>query len=272
MQYKEIEISKISVSYNSRSAIKKDDLADLMQNIKEQGLLQPVGVVEKKGKYSLIFGNRRLQAFKKLGRSTIPAYISDKELSETEMILKNAAENIIRKDITMIELGKIALDLHTKEGTSAGEVAAALSITPRRVKNAIRVIQRAPKHIQEMIGYYNIGASGSNKKGKIPPTIINNIYSSRITTEQMNELAEYCRTSESNSLKVSKIIEFIKKGMTVKEAVNTVSDFYFITIDLIADKEKLDKIKKTYKSISMYVTSVLNGDAPACKGLFISKE
>jgi ParB/RepB/Spo0J family partition protein len=272
MQYKEIEVEKIKTRYNSRSIIRKDDLASLMLNIRENGLLQPVGVVAKNGEYELIFGNRRVKAFKMLGIKTIPAIISEKEISEMDAILKNAAENIIRKELSPIELGKIALDLKEKFNMSDGEIAAALSVPTRRIKLAIVIIQKAPKHIQDMIGYYNTGMSRSNRKGKVPPSIINSIYSSKINKDQMNELVEYCKKSESIGLKITQIIETIKNGLSVKEAIKATEDFQFVNLHMIADKEEIKKIKKNHASLARYIALIIEGKLPSHEGLFYIKE
>lgn len=271
MQYKELDISKIKVKYNSRSTIKKDDLADLMQSIKENSLLQPVGVMKKGDKYELLFGNRRLQSFKKLGRTTIPAIITDREISEADAILMNATENIVRKKISVIELGKIALDLKEQFNMSNGEIAVALSIPPRRIKTALDIIRRAPKEIQDMIGYYNTGVSGANRQGKIPPSVINKIYSSRLTKEQAAELVEYCRKTEAVGNQISQIIELIKNGLSIKEAITTAENFRYVEARLVVDKGEYDKIKSEHKSFSRYINKIIEGELPSHPGLIVNQ-
>jgi ParB family chromosome partitioning protein len=78
------------------------DLQALADSIKEIGLLQPIGI---DAGYRLVFGERRLRAFKLLGRSTIPV-----RFVNLDSLLKGEhAENEFRKDFTVserVEIGK----------------------------------------------------------------------------------------------------------------------------------------------------------------------
>lgn len=78
------------------------DLQALADSIKEIGLLQPIGI---DASYRLVFGERRLRAFKLLGRSTIPV-----RFVNLDSLLKGEhAENEFRKDFTVserVEIGK----------------------------------------------------------------------------------------------------------------------------------------------------------------------
>jgi hypothetical protein len=72
MRIEDVPISQIKVGPRFRHDY--GDLDAPAQNIKERGLLQPIGL---NSYYSLIFGERRLHACEQLGWTTIPAVISD---------------------------------------------------------------------------------------------------------------------------------------------------------------------------------------------------
>lgn len=78
------------------------DIPGLASSISEIGLLQPIGI---DAGYRLVFGERRLKAFRHLGRDTIPA-----RFVNLESLLKGEyAENEFRKDFTVserVEIGK----------------------------------------------------------------------------------------------------------------------------------------------------------------------
>lgn len=78
------------------------DIPALAQSIEEIGLLQPIGI---DSGYRLVFGERRLRAFRHLGRDTIPA-----RFVNLDSLLKGEyAENELRKDFTTserVEIGK----------------------------------------------------------------------------------------------------------------------------------------------------------------------
>jgi len=73
----------------------------LAQNIKENGLLNPVIVRKANGAYQLIDGHRRAEAVKILGYKTIDSIV--KEMSEREAQVMTVVGNLQRKDLFNIE-------------------------------------------------------------------------------------------------------------------------------------------------------------------------
>ena len=96
---KDLPIDKIEVSEdNVRHTKRKAGLEDLKDSIKKYGLIQPVVVIEKGGKYDLIVGQRRYLAFLELGKTTIPAFIIE-PLDKTSRTIVSFGENIQRKKL-----------------------------------------------------------------------------------------------------------------------------------------------------------------------------
>ncbi|MEO9484936.1 MAG: ParB/RepB/Spo0J family partition protein [Ekhidna sp.] len=100
----EIEISKIETNpWQPRTDFDEDALNDLAESIKVQGIIQPITVRALSEKeFQLISGERRLQASKKAGLKTIPAYIriaDDQQMLEMALI-----ENIQRENLNAIEI------------------------------------------------------------------------------------------------------------------------------------------------------------------------
>ncbi|MEP0987259.1 ParB/RepB/Spo0J family partition protein [Ekhidna sp.] len=100
----EIDIAKIETNpWQPRSDFDEDALNDLAESIKVQGIIQPITVRALSEKqFQLISGERRLQACKKAGLKTIPAYIriaDDQQMLEMALI-----ENIQRENLNAIEI------------------------------------------------------------------------------------------------------------------------------------------------------------------------
>jgi ParB family chromosome partitioning protein len=76
-QYGEIPVDAVSPNPRQpRSVFDEEALAELVDSIKEVGLLQPVVVrPTAKDRYELVMGERRLRAVKAAGLATIPAII-----------------------------------------------------------------------------------------------------------------------------------------------------------------------------------------------------
>ena len=107
----EIPIAAIQVSDRYRKEF--GDIAGLAASIESLGLLQPIGVDPDR---RLVFGQRRLQAFKHLGRTTIPARVID-----LAIVLAEHAENEIRKDFTVSERVEIGKALEQELGKRQGQ-------------------------------------------------------------------------------------------------------------------------------------------------------
>lgn len=109
----ELKIADIKVGNRYRKDM--GDLTSLAESIREEGLLQPIGVTEK---LELVFGERRLRAHKDiLKRKTILARIVD----VTSIIQGEYAENEVRKDFTPSERVAIAKAIERQIGNRRGQ-------------------------------------------------------------------------------------------------------------------------------------------------------
>jgi ParB family transcriptional regulator, chromosome partitioning protein len=77
------------------------DVEDLANSIMQKGLLQPIIVRVKEGKYQIVAGNRRVQACKNVGWRKIACHIV--ELSDKDAFEVSLVENIQRKSINPLE-------------------------------------------------------------------------------------------------------------------------------------------------------------------------
>jgi ParB-like nuclease domain len=83
------------------------DIDSLAQSINETGLLQPVGITPDN---KLIYGSRRIEAYKRLGRTEIPVIIIPLE----DIIKGELIENTARKDFTFSERQTILQEIEAR--------------------------------------------------------------------------------------------------------------------------------------------------------------
>lgn len=97
-----IRIDQIVIGERAR----KDygDLTDLMDSIRQVGLLQPVGLAPGN---RLLFGGRRLEACRRLGWESIPFVRPETREDALSLLKAERDENTCRKDMTLSELVKI---------------------------------------------------------------------------------------------------------------------------------------------------------------------
>lgn len=102
----QLPLDKIQTNpFQPRFEFDKHALQKLAESIKEVGLLQPISVREVgHDKYQIVAGERRYQACKLLGKSTIDALITQTE--DSELAILALAENIDRQDLSDFEIGQ----------------------------------------------------------------------------------------------------------------------------------------------------------------------
>jgi len=89
--------------YQPRSQFNEKALQELSLSIKAHGIIQPITVRQlSRNKYQVIAGERRLQASKKAGIKTIPAYV--RTADDSQMLQMALIENIQREDLNSIEI------------------------------------------------------------------------------------------------------------------------------------------------------------------------
>lgn len=150
--YREINIEDIDVDPNQpRRDFQAESLAELASSIKEQGLLCPILVrVADGGTYRLIAGERRLRAYKLLGRETIPAVV-DSAANDSAALPKQLVENLQRVDLNPLERASAIVSLRDRSRLSVRDIAAKLGISKSLVQRSLEV-SALPEDLKEALG------------------------------------------------------------------------------------------------------------------------
>lgn len=141
----EIPIDEIKVNRRMRRT-DEERIKDLAESIKNIGLLHNISIATKNGSYVLLSGLHRLEAFKILGRSSIPATVrqSNKHIDELIEVEENlvrselnaiqTAEHIIKREELLIALGKKAVvgnNQYTEDKITNEDLARQMGYTKR---------------------------------------------------------------------------------------------------------------------------------------------
>ena len=250
----EIEISKTKTIENSRLNLEdNENMASLMQSIKQHGLKQPIGVYTNGTYYFVIWGHRRLEACKKLGWNTIPAII-EKQMDGKQQLIINTIENIQREDITPFELGRVCFILKDNKLTNS-EIAARLNILKGQVKNVLLLFNRLPeKHKDNVISMYK---NTKDKRGKIPVNTMTMILRSNeakfLSEEKLDEVMEVVRMNELDWYQTDALLRTMKTDSINAEGALLVikSVKIFGVKRLTLKNEVYDKLRKKYFGKSM---------------------
>lgn len=263
---KVIPIDNIQAMRNIRTDI--GDVSELMNDIRENGLMHPMGIWKDKTDktqdnediYYIVYGHRRFEALKKLGRKTLvvdkEVRILDSNLAIQDVIIMNISENIHRLDNTPAELGKACSDLR-KMGLSIGEISSRLNITKPKIITALRILAKAPEEIKESIGYIH---GRENKKGKISASAADVILRLRVKQKDINELFDYAKKEELGAKEVNLIGKMMGSGNSLKESLKLKEQYVVKSIDLVCNKEELEKLEKEGTGILAYTRAALKGE------------
>ena len=127
-QSNEIDIDLISPNPNQpRTNFKKEELEELGESIKRNGLLQPILVRKTGDRYEIIAGERRWQACKNIGLEKIPVHIKKMTQSEVAQAVSKGRSTIANA-LRLLELPEDAQQLLYEERITAGHARAILSV------------------------------------------------------------------------------------------------------------------------------------------------
>lgn len=139
-----IEIPIQSVELNprqSRREFNEDEISELAQSIREQGVLQAINVrpsSEKSGRYELIAGERRLRAAAEAGLETIPAILRD--FSDQKSLEASIVENVQRVDLNPVEEALAYQALVTEFKLNQTEISKISGKNRSTISNALRLL------------------------------------------------------------------------------------------------------------------------------------
>ncbi len=134
--------------FQPRENFEKEAMDELVQSIREKGIIQPILVRPKGELFELIAGERRLRAANILQLKEIPAII--KEVDDRDSLEIALIENIQRKELNPIEEARAYQYLIEKFNLTQDEVSVILGKSRVSVTNTLRLL-KLPSEVQEEI-------------------------------------------------------------------------------------------------------------------------
>jgi ParB family transcriptional regulator, chromosome partitioning protein len=113
-------------------------LDDLVESIRQHGIIQPLIVRAVNGKLELIAGERRWRASGKLGLTTVP--VIEREASDRDVLEMALIENLQREDLNPMEEAKGYVRLAKEFTLKQDEIAGRVGKSRASVANAMRLL------------------------------------------------------------------------------------------------------------------------------------
>ena len=154
-----------------RRDFNEEALQSLADSIRESGLLQPLLVVERGGRYQIVAGERRFRAARMAGLTQVPCIV--KEMTPEEQMEAALIENIQREDLNPIEEATGVRQLMDACNYTQEQVAKRLGKSRPAVANLLRLLS-LPQVIQDDVtagrisaGHARVLAGVENEKRQI---------------------------------------------------------------------------------------------------------
>lgn len=231
-----IPLDKIKCGkFQPRFDIENQEIDELVESIKEVGVLQPVVVRPSENCYELIAGERRVRASVKAGLKEINAVIcalSDREAAEVALV-----ENIQRRNLHFLEEAEGFQNLIEHFHLTQSEVAQKMGLSQSTIANKIRLLKLDQK-VREKI--YQLKLSERHARALLELDDINS---------QMEAL-EY---AEKNEIKVRDWETIIKAEKTKK------SDKIISREIKKRKKQNKQNIKPIVNDLRLFINSLEQG-------------
>ena len=181
--------------FQPRKKFNIEKIKDLANSIKEAGMIQPVIVYKKDGKFYLVVGERRWRAVQYLKWKKIPAIIKD--VSSDDVMIGALVEIIQREDLNAIEVSEGIESVMKKSGLNQENISKKIGMKRSTLTNLLRLL-------------------------KLPEAIKQGVISNEITQGHARAILSL----NSNDDMLEAFSKVLKKKLSVRQTESFVKKFY----------------------------------------------
>ncbi|MBR3676638.1 MAG: ParB/RepB/Spo0J family partition protein [Alphaproteobacteria bacterium] len=223
----EVKVTDIRpCAFQPRTNFDGEALQSLCDSIKEKGILQPLLVRSKNGKYELIAGERRWRAAQMAGLERVPVII--KELSDQETLEIALIENLQRENLSAIEEAEgLNRLMHEYEYTQdvLGKV---IGKSRSYIANSLRLLS-LPEEVRRMIAENKLSAGHARALVGLPNAVelAKRIIAKGLSVRQTEQLIADLKNKKTRKLAekimdadLNKIIADLEQKLQLKVKIN----------------------------------------------------
>ncbi len=191
-----------------RRSFPEEAMTQLSASVKEQGILQPLLVVEQPGgRYRIVAGERRWRAARQAGLATVPCMVRDMDMIRQMEV--SLIENLQREDLNPMEEAAAIRALMQQCGYTQETVAARLSKSRPVIANLLRLLT-LPKEVAQMVregqlsaGHARVLAGLDREEDKV--ALARETLAKGYSVRQLEQLAALRREAESHGQAAHKV-------------------------------------------------------------------
>jgi len=183
--------------FQPRKDFQPEELDELANSIRENGLLQPLMVRPSpggRGRWELVAGERRFRAVSQLGWEEVPALV--REVDDQTLLVLALVENLQREALGPLEEAEGYRVLGDSFGLTQGEIAKAVGKDRSTVANTVRLLQ-LPLSVRKLL------AEGTLTAGHVRPLL---------GIEDQVRAGEIARTAAREGWSVRQVEDTVRMG------------------------------------------------------------
>ncbi|GEL07568.1 nucleoid occlusion protein [Salisediminibacterium halotolerans] len=215
--------------FQPRTVFDEEKIEELAETLRTHGMIQPIVVREREGKYEIIAGERRYRAVQMLQWETVPSVVKEFDDAKTASIA--LIENLQREELTSIEEAKAYRKLLDIHGLTQESLAQRIGKSQSAVANKMRLLQLIPsvqnallerriteRHARSMLGL---------KDPELQEKLLNKILQDELNVQQTEETIKKW-TADKPEKKQKPVRKAVSKDTRL--AVNTIRE----SVDMVA--------------------------------------
>lgn len=188
-----VDVDKIAANKQQpRKIFKEKDLLELAESIKENGIIQPLVVVEKDGMFEIVAGERRFRASKLAGLTKVPVIV--KRATKKDILLMAIIENVQRADLNCVEEALAYFQLMNEFELTQEEVAKKIGKERSTIANFLRIL-KLPKEVivalqKEQLSFGHAKVLVSISDDETIKRLSNEVITKGLSVRELEELAK----------------------------------------------------------------------------------
>ncbi len=229
--------------YQPRKNFDKENLNDLVNSIKERGVIQPI-IVRKSNtdnfKYEIIAGERRWLAAQKAGLHDIPVVVTDADdLKSLEFAI---VENVQRHDLNPLEEAQGYKRLIDEFAYDQDKVSKFIGKSRSYISNSLRLLN-LPKEVLEFVEQKKITAGHAKILVGLDNAVFlaNKFIEKNLSVRQAENLVKIFRKTKRNSP--------TKVDSNIRDLENSISEKIGLSVSIKNNKKNKGSISFYYKEL-----------------------
>lgn len=191
-----------------RKIFKEKDLLELSESIKENGVIQPIIVIEKDGMFEIVAGERRYRASKLAGLTKIPVLV--KRATKKDVLVMSIIENVQRSDLNCVEEALAYFQLMNEFELTQEEVAKKIGKERSTIANFLRIL-KLPKDVivslqKDLLSFGHAKILVGINDDEVTKRLANEVIAKNLSVRELEDLAKKSKKPSKTAGKENKFI------------------------------------------------------------------